>query len=109
MAFAEDAQADVEHVEGLDKRESNKKQIEHKSVYFGEIAVKERIKMVLSYKKPAFWVIITALVATLIISVCFLTNPKREVSNLLAPDTAWECSEYDVFINFYVYIFNIFS
>ena len=58
--------------------------------------------MVLSYKKPAFWVIITALVATLIISVCFLTNPKREVSNLLAPDTAWECSGYDVFINFYV-------
>ncbi len=69
---------------------------------FGEVGVKERIKMVLNYKKPAFWIIIAALVATLVLSVCFLTNPKYEVGELLAPNTAWKCQGYDVFMDFYV-------
>lgn len=42
---------------------------------FGEIGVKERVKTVLNYKKPAFWVMIIAVVASVIVTVCFLTNP----------------------------------
>lgn len=44
---------------------------------FGEVGVKDRIKSVLNYKKPAFWVIIIAVVACIAVSVCFLTNPKN--------------------------------
>ncbi len=42
---------------------------------FGEVGVKGRIKSALSYKKPAFWVIIVALVLTIVLSFGFLTNP----------------------------------
>ncbi|MBE5947670.1 MAG: hypothetical protein E7261_01445 [Lachnospiraceae bacterium] len=43
---------------------------------FGEVGVKERIKTVLSYKKPAFWIVIVAVVTCMVMGVCFLTNPK---------------------------------
>ncbi len=42
---------------------------------FGETNVKSRIKNVLSYKKPAFWIIIIAVVLSISVAVCFLTNP----------------------------------
>lgn len=45
---------------------------------FGETGVKARIKSVLNYKKPAFWVILAALLASVAVAVCFLTDPKRE-------------------------------
>lgn len=45
---------------------------------FGEVGVKERIKTVLNYKKPAFWVIILSVVVCVVVSICFLTNPKQE-------------------------------
>ena len=46
-------------------------------VAFGEISVKERIKMVLHYRKPGFWVTLVALVATVAVGVCLLTSPKE--------------------------------
>ncbi|MBR6257613.1 MAG: M56 family metallopeptidase [Lachnospiraceae bacterium] len=45
---------------------------------FGETGVKSRIKGILNYKKPAFWIIIIALAACVIVAVCFLTNPKKD-------------------------------
>ncbi len=45
---------------------------------FGETGVKGRIKSVLSYKKPAFWIIIVSSIALIVTAVCFLTNPKNE-------------------------------
>ena len=44
---------------------------------FGETGVKRRIKNVLHYKKPGFWVIAAAVLACLAVAVCFLTNPVR--------------------------------
>ena len=43
---------------------------------FGEVSVKERIKSVLHYKKPAFWIVVLAVVACVVAAVCFLTNPN---------------------------------
>lgn len=43
---------------------------------FGEVSVKNRIKGVMSYKKPAFWVIIIAVIACIVAAVCFLTSPE---------------------------------
>lgn len=45
---------------------------------FGEVGVKERVKSVMHYKKPAFWVILLAVVTCVIVAVCFLTDPKRD-------------------------------
>lgn len=42
---------------------------------FGEVGVKERVKGVLNYKKPAFWVVLIAVAACVIAAVCFLTKP----------------------------------
>lgn len=46
---------------------------------FGEVGVKERVKGVLNYKKPAFWLIVLAVVVLIIMSVCLLTNPIQQV------------------------------
>ena len=42
---------------------------------FGEVGVKERVKTVLNYKKPAFWVIVLAVILCGVVAVCFLTDP----------------------------------
>lgn len=44
---------------------------------FGETDVKERVKNVLHYKKPAFWVILVAVLCCIAAGVCFLTDPKK--------------------------------
>ena len=43
---------------------------------FGETGVKERIRAVASYKKPAFWTILAGIVLGAVIGVCFLTSPE---------------------------------
>ena len=43
---------------------------------FGEVGVKQRIKSVLNYKKPAFWVILIALVVTMVLAAGLLTSPE---------------------------------
>ena len=47
---------------------------------FGEVGVKQRVKSVLSYKKPAFWLILIATLTCLVTAVCFLTNPQENRS-----------------------------
>jgi len=45
---------------------------------FGEVGVKERVKSVLNYKKPALWIMAAAAAVCVILAVCFLTNPTKE-------------------------------
>lgn len=59
---------------------------------FGEVSVKERVKSVINYKKPAFWVTKTGMVCCMIAAVCFLTNPKEKL--LHAPEPF--CHSYRV-------------
>lgn len=42
---------------------------------FGEVGVKTRVKSVLNYKKPGFWVIVLAVILCIAAAVCFLTDP----------------------------------
>ena len=42
---------------------------------FGEVAVKRRIKAVLNYKKPAFWVICIGIIASVVVAIGFMTTP----------------------------------
>ncbi len=48
---------------------------------FGEVGVKNRVKSVLNYKKPAFWIIALALVVSAVVAVCFLTDPKEDLDS----------------------------
>lgn len=45
---------------------------------FGEVGVKTRIKSVLNYKKPAFWIIVVALILCVVLAVGFLTDPVTD-------------------------------
>lgn len=57
----------------------NRRSIAACPLAFGEVGVKERVKNVLNYKKPAFWAIMAALIIVTAVAVCFLTNPKEEL------------------------------
>lgn len=48
---------------------------------FGEVGVKNRVKSVLSYKKPSFWIIVVAVIASIVVAVCFLTSPVTTNQN----------------------------
>lgn len=50
---------------------------------FGEGNIKMRVKSALHYKKPAFWVAAAAVLAVVIMAVCFLTNPRSERGSLV--------------------------
>lgn len=43
---------------------------------FGEANVRERVKTIVKYKKPAFWIVLAAVFACIALGVCFLTTPE---------------------------------
>ena len=53
----------------------NRRRIAACPLAFGEIGVKERVRSVMNYKKPTFWIILLAVAACVVLAVCFLTNP----------------------------------
>lgn len=57
---------------------------------FGETGVKNRVKNTMNYRKPAFWVIISALMVCVIVSVLFLTSPgkaENDISETISEDS----------------------
>ncbi|MBQ9079549.1 MAG: hypothetical protein IJY27_00580 [Clostridia bacterium] len=63
---------------------------------FGEVGVKRRIKTVLNYKRPAFWIVAVTVVALIVTAVCFLTDPPEPIEY----DFSGELSErHEKFIN----------
>ncbi len=53
---------------------------------FGESAVKCRVKSVLTYKRPEFWLIMLAALLCIGAAVCFLTDPKAEADDSVPSD-----------------------
>ena len=69
---------------------------------FGSSNAKERVKNVFSYKKPAFWIMILAVLAIGATAVCFLTRPKtgeptEDQPVLYSPETAVEYAKENGF------------
>ena len=55
---------------------------------FGESGVKNRVKSVMGYKKPAFWIVVIALIACGAAALCFLTSPREPtVYDVLTQDS----------------------
>ncbi len=59
----------------------NRRMIAACPLAFGEVGVKDRVKSVLNYKKPTFWIIVVAIALSIIVAVCFLTNPTSVTLN----------------------------
>ncbi|MBQ6292916.1 MAG: hypothetical protein IJK77_03460 [Lachnospiraceae bacterium] len=55
---------------------------------FSENGVGGRIRSVLNYKKPAFWLIVTALAVSIVAAGCALTDPAKKSSGELQPGAA---------------------
>lgn len=56
----------------------NRRMISACPLAFGEVGVKERVKSIMNYRKPAFWVVLLALIACVAVAVCFLTDPIKD-------------------------------
>jgi len=57
-------------------------------VAFGEVSVKHRIKSVLKYKKPGFWISLAGILAILFVAVCLVTSPVEQESDPPKAETA---------------------
>ncbi len=64
-----------EYSRTLLKLSINKRYVTACPLAFGESGVKGRIKSILNYKKPVFWLIVVSIVLCVVMAVCFLTNP----------------------------------
>ena len=64
---------------------------------FGEVGVKERVRGVLNYKKPAFWIVAAAVVVCIALAVCLMTDPfsAKGLSDRLAVSMDMAIAEYN--------------
>ena len=56
----------------------NRRMIAACPIAFGEVGVKDRVKTIMNYKKPAFWIVLVAMVLCIVVAVCFLTDPIQD-------------------------------
>ncbi len=73
-----DTAARADYSEALLTCSVNRRLITACPLAFGEVGVKQRIKSVLHYKKPAFWIILVAALLLLATAICLLTDPKKD-------------------------------
>lgn len=64
---------------------------------FGEAGVQERVRLVLNYRRPAFWMILGAVIACAAVALCFLTDPAAGMPDGSAFQDAviWEDADLD--------------
>ena len=67
----------------------NRRMIAACPLAFGEVGVKERVKSVMNYKKPAFWGVVLAVIVCVFVAVCFLTNPVTKNNGTDGTVTEW--------------------
>ncbi len=70
-----DTEKRKQYSEALINCSAPKKYVSACPLAFGETGVKNRIKNVLNYKKPALWLIPAAIIISIILAICFMTNP----------------------------------
>lgn len=44
---------------------------------FGEVSVKDRVKSVMNYRRPKFWIVLVSVVLCIAAAACFLTDPQK--------------------------------
>ena len=69
----------------------NRRMIAACPLAFGEVGVKERVRSVMNYRKPGFWLILIAVILCIVLAVSMLTDPVHkttpaEIFSTLEPD-----------------------
>ena len=90
-----DTESKAEYSQTLLNLSCPKRMISACPVAFGEVGVKERVKGIIKYKKPAYWLVLLGFLCLLAVSVCFLTNPKTVVAEESKVDYEKEMSSKD--------------
>ena len=90
-----DSEQRADYSEALLSCSVNRKVIAACPIAFGEVGVKDRIKSVLNYKKPALWIIILAVVAIIATALCFLTDPISEKESEEGTEETEESTKQD--------------
>ncbi len=68
----------VDYSEALLECSVSRKLITACPLAFGEVGAKQRIKSVLNYTKPAFWIVVVSVIACVAAATFFLTNPSAQ-------------------------------
>lgn len=76
-----DNNAKADYSQALVACSVNRRSIAACPLAFGEVGVKARVRSVMNYRKPAFWVLILALILCVAVAVCFLTDPVPYIRN----------------------------
>ena len=76
------------------ERES-KYRVQRCPVAFGETRIQERVKNVLNYRKPKFWVTALSILLVVVTAICFLTNPlsAKEPDEPITPPNTQETEQ----------------
>ena len=97
-----DNETKADYVQALVSCSVNRRMIAACPLAFGEVGVKERVKTMMNYKKPAFWIVIAAVTLCIVVAACFLTNPVSQkyqvddVSLLEFPGLKWGMTPEEV-------------
>ena len=90
-----DSESRADYTQALVACAVNRRAIAACPLAFGEVGVKERVKSIMNYRKPAFWVIVLALILCAILAASMLTDPIPEntpadiFSTLELEDVQW--------------------
>lgn len=77
-----DGEQRADYTQALVACSVNRRMIAACPLAFGEVGVKDRVKSVMNYKKPAFWIVLASIVVCIVVAVCFLTDPKQDSYSL---------------------------
>ena len=70
-----DAEQRANYTQALVSCSINRRRIAACPLAFGEVGVKDRVKSIMNYRKPAFWIVLMAVIVCIVVAVCFLTDP----------------------------------
>lgn len=77
-----DQETKKEYMEALLSSSVSRVKIAACPLAFGETGLKERMKFMTRYRKPALWIMITAMFTCILVGACFLTTPKAEETQI---------------------------
>ena len=66
---------------------------------FGELSVKQRIRGVLNYRKPKFWVVAVSALLCVVLAACFLTDPVKANAVEAGKNDSFDAQEFPVYSN----------
>lgn len=78
-----DSQTKADYSEALVACSVSRRRIAACPLAFGEVGVKDRVKSVMHYKKPALWILLAAILLCIAAAVCFLTDPPMPTLDAL--------------------------